>query len=323
MRGLLLYNGYSDIPPYEQQIRRLAEEFGKRDVQIDCRKNREFLLHIEDSKVSMDSRYDFCVFLDKDIYTSIMVEKLGIPTFNCPDSIAICDDKMLTYLALAGIGIDLPDTTPGPLFYDAGMPVDEQTLRTLEERYPYPMVVKQSYGSQGRNVYLVRDRTELLDKMTELRGSKYLIQRYVRTSVGEDLRVIVIGGRAIGGMIRRSENDFRSNAALGGKTHSADVSEKSRLIAEKVATFLKLDYCGIDLLKDARGDYSIVCEVNSNAFFSSFEESTGINVAEKYVAHIIERVTCIGKRPDGCPASVATAILTVTEMQRFPGRARI
>jgi len=288
MRGLLLYNGYSDLRAYDHQIERLSEEFRKRGVPIDKVKNKDFRFHIKGGSVAYDGRYDFCIFLDKDLYTSIMVEKLGIPIFNNPSAIEICDDKMLTYLALSGTGLRLPDTTPGPLYYDPGMPVDVDSLDVLEGRYQYPMVVKESFGSSGMKVYIVNDRSELLDKLTELRGRMYLVQEFIDSSVGEDLRVIVIGGKVLGGMLRRSTKDFRSNAALGGTTSPMEVPEASIEISERVADILDLDYCGVDLLKDEKGEYTIVCEVNSNAFFESFEGCTGINVAGAYADHIIE-----------------------------------
>jgi glutathione synthase/RimK-type ligase-like ATP-grasp enzyme len=45
----------------------------------------------------------------------------------------------------------------------------------------------------------------------------------------------------------------------------------------------------VDLLKDKKGNV-LVCEVNSNAFFSEFEKVTGINVAKTYAEHVIQVV---------------------------------
>ena len=287
MKGLILYNGYSHIPQYEHQISRFIEEFASAGVDVEAVPNNRFAFHIDDGAPVSDIGFDFCLYLDKDDYTSRMIERMGIPVFNSPQSITDCDDKMSTYILLSGNGIGMPDTTPGPLFYDPGMDVDDASVDVLEQRYGYPMVVKESFGSSGNGVYLVHDRDELKGRMTALRGRKYLVQRFIDTSIGEDLRVIVIGGKAIGGMIRHSDSDFRSNAVLGGRTIQYDVPEVSRVISEKVSNLLGLDYCGIDLLRDGSGEYSIVCEVNSNAFFSAFEESTGINVAGAYVRHIL------------------------------------
>jgi RimK family alpha-L-glutamate ligase len=199
---------------------------------------------------------------------------------------------MLTYMALSGHGVSMPDSTPGPLFYDPSMPTDRGSCEVLENRYGYPMVVKECFGSSGKGVHLARDRMGLMSILDSLRGRPYLVQRCINTSVGEDLRIIVIGGKAIGSMLRHSDTDFRSNVALGGSSFNQDVSDVSRSVAEKVADVLDLDYCGVDLLKDADGEYSIVCEVNSNAFFESFEESTGINVAGAYARHIMDSMQC-------------------------------
>jgi len=290
MRCLILRNGYSDIPSYDHQISRLRDELESRGISVDVILNRNFDSRISNGKAASFEGYDFCIYLDKDDYASRLLEATGIPIFNSPASIIDCDDKMLTYIRLSSAGIPVPDTTPGPLFYDPSMDVDERSLSVLEDRYGFPMVIKECYGSQGRNVYLAEDRSQLLSKLTELRGRKFLVQRFISGSKGTDMRVIVIGGRSIGAMIRQSDSDFRSNAALGGMTAQTDVPEISSDVAESAAKALGLDYCGVDLLKDENGDFSIVCEVNSNAFFEAFERTTGIDVAKIYVDHILEKI---------------------------------
>ena len=291
MKGMVIKNGYSDIPQYDRQIERIMEEFNARGIEVDLILNKDYGCFIEEQSLRSREGYDFCLFLDKDDYASKIIESAGIRVFNKPAAIEVCDDKMLTYLELSDMGIPIPDTTPGPLYYNPDIPLDDSTLTVLEARYGYPMVVKECYGSQGKGVYLVNYRQELYDTLMSVRDKKHLIQRYISSSEGEDLRVIVIGGRAIGGMIRHSDKDFRSNAALGGTTYAVDIPQESKDIAETVSQILGLDYCGVDLLKDGNGDYRIVCEVNSNAFFSAFEESTGINVAGILVQYIAE---CMG-----------------------------
>jgi ribosomal protein S6--L-glutamate ligase/gamma-F420-2:alpha-L-glutamate ligase len=52
-----------------------------------------------------------------------------------------------------------------------------------------------------------------------------------------------------------------------------------------------LYFSGVDLLYGENGE-PVICEVNSNAFFESFEESTGINVARAYARHILDSMHC-------------------------------
>ena len=102
---------------------------------------------------------------------------------------------------------------------------------------------------------------------------------------GSCKRVIVVGGRAVGAMRRIAQGDFRSNAELGGRAESVSPDGEAVRIAERAAALLGLDYCGVDLLPTADG--YLLCEVNSNAFFGTFERVTGINVAARYAEHII------------------------------------
>ena len=53
-------------------------------------------------------------------------------------------------------------------------------------------------------------------------------------------------------------------------------------VAEKCASILGLDYCGVDILEGPNGE-PIVSEVNSNAFYEGIEKTTGVNVAGCYV----------------------------------------
>ena len=101
------------------------------------------------------------------------------------------------------------------------------------------------------------------------------------------MRVIVVGGKAIGAMERVAQKgEFRSNIELGGVGQKIAASEAYLHAAECAAKTLGLDYCGVDLLETASGP--VVCEVNSNAFFEGFESVTGVDVAAAYAAHVVD-----------------------------------
>lgn len=283
----ILRNRYSHIPQYDRQIERIAEALAARGAKVEIKDTDSLGIRIENGEPKAPKDWDACIYLDKDEYAASLLERSGVRLFNSAEAIRLCDDKMLTHIALTGSGIRMPDTTPGPLLYDAKMEIARGFADGLERRYGYPMVVKESFGSMGRGVRLVRDRKELDAALEELRGKRFLVQEMIGSGKGEDLRVIVIGGRTVGGILRRSESDFRSNAALGGMATAVDVPRESAEIAEKAAEVLGLDYCGADLLKDEEGRYTVLCEMNSNAFFSAFEEATGIDVAGAYADHVL------------------------------------
>ena len=214
-----------------------------------------------------------------------MLEKAGVRLFNPHSAIVACDDKTTTLVALAGNGIPMPDTVSGLLCFTPEKKVSKETLDNIENTLGYPLIAKESYGSLGKGVYKIDDREKLERIAEKLKTKPHLYQKYVATSYGRDMRVVVVGGKTVAAMIRRSNGDFRSNIELGGKGEKLEADERLKALSEKVARLLSLDYCGIDWLFGENGE-PVLCEVNSNAFFGGIEHVTGINVAKAYAEHV-------------------------------------
>lgn len=290
-KGLILVNAFYNPPSYYNQSTRLKEEFEKKGISIDILKNDFFPAYIDKcgSITSFTSQYDFCIFLDKDKYLSLMLEKSGLRLFNKHDAIRICDDKMDTFIYLSGNNIKMPKTLSGLLCYDKNAVISENTILKIENELNYPIIVKESYGSLGKNVYLANNRTELSSLMQDLKLKPHLFQECIKTSIAKDVRIIVIGKEKIFAMKRQSNIDFRSNVELGGVASKIDLPNSFKDLAIKVANLIDLDYCGIDLLIGENNE-PILCEVNSNAFFGGIEKVTGENIAKCYVEYIIKEV---------------------------------
>lgn len=285
-KGFIIINGYSTLSTSLNQAKRLKEEFEKLGVEISVIKNNEFLCAIKNSNISCAVKdYDFCIYLDKDKYVSKMLEMAGVRLFNSHESIRVCDDKMETYIALAGSGVPIVDTLPGPLCYTQGVKVETSLLDKVENELGYPVILKSSYGSLGSGIFKADNRLELENLSNNLIAVPHIFQKFIKESSGLDTRVIVIGGKVVASMQRRSTTDFRSNIELGGKGYSVELSGENKQVAEKTARVLGLDYCGIDLLHSSSG--AVVCEVNSNAFFGGIESVTKVNVAKAYAEHIL------------------------------------
>ena len=283
MRALILVNAYGKTDT--RQARRMTEELTSLGMSVVVKRNNEFSARITDGNVAVDPGCDFCVYLDKDKYVPRLLEKAGIRLFNSAAAVETCDDKMTTHIALANAGIAMPDTVPGLLCYDKNAPLDRDALLKVEQALGYPVVVKMSYGSMGSGVFKADGRAELFDIAERLKLTPHLFQKYIASSCGMDMRVIVVGGKVLGGILRKSNGDFRSNIGLGGHAEKVDVPPSVAKAAVRAAEILGLDYCGIDFLL---GRFPLLCEVNSNAFFDAFEQATGINVAGAYAKHIAE-----------------------------------
>ncbi len=289
-RVAILINAYSKLEHALYQSKRLKEEFERRNIRADILRNDFFAASIEDGgKISSQmSDYDFCVYLDKDKYVSRLLEKMGMRLFNHADAIEACDDKMTTAIRLSNAGIPFPETLPGLLCYDPDATIDQKTLHHVVDRVGLPVIVKTSYGSMGKGVFKANTFEQLCVIADKVKCLPHLFQRFVASSYGRDIRVIVIGNKYVAAMERRSDNDFRSNLELGGTGSAITPPKEVMTFCEKISIMLDLDYCGIDILYGEHGYY--VCEVNSNAFFRGIEQVTGINIAKIYVEHMLSSV---------------------------------
>jgi len=199
-------------------------------------------------------------------------QSMGIPVINTPQSAALAKNKYEAGKLFAANGLPTPYT---------------RELTTLDHDMPYPLVAKVLRGSQGKGVYLCQNREEL-EQVSQQHGTM-IIQEFINTRPGEDLRVFVIGGRVIGVMHRKSLNgDFRANISQGGIGESYPLTPEIENLALTVARLIGLDICGVDLLFADTGFK--VCEVNATPGFRGFDKYCGSNMAELIADYVCAQV---------------------------------
>ena len=284
---LIIINGYGLAGGIQHQVERLKEEFSKRSVNVDVIKNTQVFAYISEGNIDISlPKYDFVLYLDKDRYVAELLEKAGYKLYNSIDAITKCDDKMLTHICLANEGIKMPTSISSTLCYtDNG---NRDYLFEVIDKIGLPMIVKENYGSLGKQVYLVNNHAELLEIENKLIHIPHIFQQYIECSKGKDYRVIVIGGNVIAYMKRENPYSYLSNLATGGTASKVELPQKYLDVAVKAAKILGLDYCGVDILEGLHGE-PIISEVNSNAFYEGIEKTTGINVAGCYVDYLLSK----------------------------------
>jgi RimK family alpha-L-glutamate ligase len=211
-------------------------------------------------------------------------EQAGVPCINSSESVETVKDKLRTSQILSRAGIAIPNTMMVRFPIDDGL---------VEHHIGFPCVVKVVTGSYGEGVYLCerkRDYKKLMEFIDNVGNKRTLIvQEYMGQRPGEDLRVLVIGGKVIGAMKRTApEGDFRANITHGGTGSPYEVTPEIDFIARETAKSLGLDIAGVDLLFDERGFR--VCEANSNPGFAGFDQYCQVNVADLITEYIRFRI---------------------------------
>jgi RimK family alpha-L-glutamate ligase len=212
------------------------------------------------------------------------LERLGIATVNPSYAIEATKDKLYAHQIFAEKGIPTPKT----------MLVKHPVNANLVDReIGWPAVVKIMAGSYGKGVYQVTSKSRFQDFIEFAHGIKtdeaIIVQEYVDTHPGEDLRVFVVGDRVLGAMKRSArDGSFKANITRGGVGENYPLTPEIEDLALRVAQSLDLQIAGVDLLFGQDG--FLVCEANSAPGFEGFERATGIDVAGAIIDYARSKV---------------------------------
>jgi RimK family alpha-L-glutamate ligase len=180
------------------------------------------------------------------------LERTEIHVLNAPRALFAMHDKLTTAIRLREAQLPHPVTSL----------VDEHPAHGLD----LPLVVKPRFGSWGRDVFLCRDGRELRRTLRRLRNRPWfrhqgaLVQELVPPR-GEDVRVIVAGGRVVGAIKRvAAAGEWRTNVALGARRVPVEPPPEACALARAAAATVGGDLVGVDLLPS--GDGYVIIELN-------------------------------------------------------------
>lgn len=202
-------------------------------------------------------------------------------TFTTAGSIAInrSRDKLRSYQIMARQDVGIPKT------------VLARETANLEEVVDVaggaPVIIKVARGTHGNGVVLAETKKAAKAVMQAfyVEGVNFMVQEFVAESAGSDIRALVVGGRVVASVERKSlDDDFRSNTHQGGEGRAVKLTADEVKTALKAARAMNLPFCGIDMLRSQDGPK--VLEVNSAASLKTPELITKRNVAGKIIEYV-------------------------------------
>lgn len=205
-------------------------------------------------------------------------EMQGVYTTDSSIAITRVRDKLRTYQLLAKSDIGIPKT----VFARETSDFED----VIEHAGGPPLIIKVARGTHGNGVVLAETKkaAQAVMQAFYVEGVNFLVQEFIAESAGTDIRAIVIGGKVVASMERKSlDNDFRSNLHQGGEGKKIKLTEEERKIAQKAARAMGLSVCGVDMIRSEHGP--LVLEVNASPGFS-IEKVTGRNVAAKLIEYV-------------------------------------
>lgn len=178
---------------------------------------------------------DFAIVRTIDPELNRFFETRGIPSFNNSQTSRVANDKWATYTLCRHLGIPVMETV---LLPEQGEDLPMEV----------PFVLKSRNGHGGTEVFLIRSREEYAAKLGEICRKNYIAQCFC-SQPGTDMRVYVLGGQTLAGMLRTSEKDFRSNFSLGGDAAPAAVAPEQQAVISQLYNALDFDFVGVDFIR--------------------------------------------------------------------------
>ncbi len=213
-----------------------------------------------------------------------VLEHWGIPVYNPAAVTVICNDKLLTTLALLHAGIPTPRTL---LAFEP-----QATIRAIE-MLGYPVVLKPTTGSWGRLLARINDRdaAEAVLEHQETLGSYQHHIHYVQehiTKPQRDIRAFVVGERTICAIYRTSEH-WVTNTARGAVASNCPVTPELESLCVRAAQAVGGGILAIDVLEDPERGL-LVNEINATMEFRNSIAPTGVDIPDLMLDYVLSNV---------------------------------
>jgi len=200
---------------------------------------------------------------NRGLHLTYCLEQIGLPVVNSFSVSEKCGNKLITSLILKKNNVPTPKTS---------FAFSTESARECMKKLGFPLVVKPIIGSWGRGVYQIKDQS-MADMMLDSRQENdnsfsriYYFQELIERP-SRDIRCIVIGDQIVASVFRySSENEWRTNVAVGGRTEMAPLTSELKEIVLKASNAVGGGILGVDLMEDKERGY-LVHEVNNTVEF--------------------------------------------------------
>jgi ribosomal protein S6--L-glutamate ligase len=211
-------------------------------------------------------------------------EAIGIPTINHSRSIRLVRDKAVAAAYAQACGLPVPRT-----YFAAYRHLLDQV--PLED---YPLVIKPSNGSSGRDIHLVNNRFEMQNLTLPLQRSGFLLAQQYVENTGFDIKLYVTGKE-----VYPVAKSSPLHPEIDVDKHLIPITLELRNLALRVGAVFGLEIYGLDVVETAHG-LSIV-DIND---FPSF------GLVPRAITRIANHIIRLAKRAEAQRPPMAPAVVT-------------
>lgn len=205
-------------------------------------------------------------------------ELQGISVTTPSQALLDARDKLVALQLLAKSGIAIPKT-----MLISPLEVDENLIK---REFEFPAIVKLLDSTHGLGVILSETAQNgiAISEAFQRLHHKFIIQKFIKESAGQDIRAFVVNGKVIASMLRSApEGEYRSNMHRGATAQTIGLTAEENETVLKATEAVGLAVAGVDIMRS--NDGPLILEVNASPGLEGIEGVTRVNVAGAIIAY--------------------------------------
>jgi len=212
-----------------------------------------------------------------------VAEAKGVRVFSPALSMLRLIDRLSCTTTMANAGIPMPPTS---ITEDIGQ------AEAAVQQYG-SAVFKPLFSTKARGMIVVdADDTEA-ERIEQIKAfHQHNPMMYIQKKMelpGQDLGLVFLGGEYLGAYARVSEGSSWNTTILHGGRYAAAEPDTGWIeIAQRAQGLFNMDYTTVDMAETEDGP--VVFEVSAFGGFRGAKEGLGINIAERYIDYVLNKL---------------------------------
>jgi len=182
----------------------------------------------------------------------------------------------------------LSKNIPQPLTFYA---LNIENIKRAVNKIKPPFVVKHIKEMHGRSNFRFDSEKEILDFFSQNKKQRlghYIIQEWHPSKYY--YRTLVLNNKVLGIMERISLHcQDRPQIPLSQRSKKAELTSALKKLSLKTAQAMDIEFAGLDIMPDKNNELQVL-EINRSPRFKRFTQVTGVNVAEKMINYIEQKI---------------------------------
>ena len=212
-----------------------------------------------------------------------VAEAKGVRVFSPALSMLRLIDRLSCTTTMANAGIPMPPTS---ITEDIGQ------AEAAVQQYG-SAVFKPLFSTKARGMIVVDAADPEVERVEQIKAfHQHNPMMYIQKKMelpGQDLGLVFLGGEYLGAYARVSEGSSWNTTILHGGRYAAAEPDASWIeIAQRAQGLFNMDYTTVDMAETEDGP--VVFEVSAFGGFRGAKEGLGINVAERYVDYVLNKL---------------------------------